>query len=442
MNVNQKQFSSLLRRDFAAFAEASFRELNPHTRYMSSGDFIIIDDPLKPDEAHSETVRKAVNEWYDHTLFSRLDNKGTGCIILIMQRLHEHDLVGHLLSQPGWTILRFPAIAEEDETHPIMTPYGPVTYTRRAGEALHPEREPIEILNGIKRIQGESNFASQYQQRPAPLGGGLVKPEWFKTYTPHELPAEFELILQSWDTANKTSDRNDYSVCTTWGLLKGHLYLLDVLCQRLEYPSLYRLVKSHAQRFQPTNILIEDKASGTQLIQELENDGVHSITRYQSKLDKVSRMSTTSNMIENGFVHVPAQADWLGPYYHELESFPKGTYDDQVDSTSQALDWIKQNSSPFWYLEVVREEFNSLPKSDRADFGDPVAFDSEGSQTPAPMQQSSACEKCGSRNLSRCGVPGVSGDIEESCVCGWKRTISRPTTVREAQKTLPPGFNS
>jgi len=161
------------------------------------GDFITMDDPLKPDEAYSDTQRGAVNDWFDHTVISRLDNKAKGCIVLIMQRLHEDDLVGHLLSQPGWTILRFPAIAEEDETHTIVTPYGSTIHTRRAGEALHPEREPIEILNGIKRIQGESNFASQYQQRPAPLGGGLVKLEWFKTYTPHELPAEFELILQS-----------------------------------------------------------------------------------------------------------------------------------------------------------------------------------------------------------------------------------------------------
>src|SRR5438270_592991 len=87
-------------------------------------DFIIIDDPLKPEEALSDSQRKAVNDWYDHTLFSRLNDKRTGCIILIMQRLHEDDLVGHVMSQGGWTVLRFPAIADEDEFHEFQTAFG------------------------------------------------------------------------------------------------------------------------------------------------------------------------------------------------------------------------------------------------------------------------------------------------------------------------------
>jgi hypothetical protein len=260
------------------------------------GDFIIIDDPLKPEEAYSDAQRQAVNDWYDHTLISRLDNKATGCIIVIMQRLHEDDLVGHLSSQPDWKLLRFPAIAEEDETHVITTPYGPATYTRRQGEALHPERESLEILCGIERIQGTYNFNGQYQQRPAPLGGGMVKLEWFKSYAPHEGPEEFGQIFQSWDTANKTSDRNDYSVCTTWGVSEKHLYLLDVLRDRIDYPTLRRRVRAHAHAFGATNIVIEDKASGTQLIQELRDDGLYSVTRYQSKLDKISRMSTASEL--------------------------------------------------------------------------------------------------------------------------------------------------
>jgi hypothetical protein len=151
-------------------------------------DFIIIDDPLKPDEALSETQRNAVNNWYDHTLVSRLNDKRTGCIILIMQRLHEDDLVGHILDGEPWKLLRFPAIAEEDENHVIETPYGTRRFRRRAGEALHPEREPLEILNNVRERQSEYNFAGQYQQAPAPLGGGLVKAAWFKAYTVTDLP--------------------------------------------------------------------------------------------------------------------------------------------------------------------------------------------------------------------------------------------------------------
>jgi len=188
-------------------------------------DFIVIDDPLKPEEALSESQRNSVNDWFDHTLISRLNNKSEGCIILIMQRLHEDDLVGHVVSQGGWRLLKFPAIAEQDESHVVHTPYGNMRFGRREGEALHPEREPLEVLALIREIQGEYNFAGQYQQTPSPLGGGMIKAHWFKTYTPEDLPKEFELVVQSWDTANKSTELSDYSVCTTWGKFKERLYL-------------------------------------------------------------------------------------------------------------------------------------------------------------------------------------------------------------------------
>jgi predicted phage terminase large subunit-like protein len=255
-----------------------------------------------------------------------------------------------------------------------------------------------------------------------------------------ECPAEFELIFQSWDTANKTSDRNDYSVCTTWGVSDSHLFLADVFRDRPDYPTLRRRAKSLAQQFRATNILIEDKASGTKLIQDLIADGVHSVTAYQTKMDKISRMSTASSMIENGFVLLPARAAWLDPYRHELSVFPNGQYDDQVDSTSQALDWFKQGRSTFWFAEQAREEYHKLPESARIVLDDPVVLDCDQSHTSAAMPQQSACEKCGNTNLSRCCVQGVSGDVEESCACGWSRRIPRPTKVRTAQAILLPTF--
>ena len=138
-------------------------------------DLIIIDDPLKPDEAASETQRRNVNDWYDGTLFSRLNNKAEGVIIVIMQRFHEDDLVGHLLKQEGWTVLSFPAIAEVDETHVIDTVLGRRRFLRAAGEPLHPERESLETLKTIRETIGTYNFAGQYQQTPAPAGGGMVR---------------------------------------------------------------------------------------------------------------------------------------------------------------------------------------------------------------------------------------------------------------------------
>ena len=307
-------------------------------------DYIIIDDPLKPEDALSETRRKAVNEWFDHTLYSRLNDKRNGRIVLIMQRLHEDDLVGHVLAMEAWKTVKFPAIAEEDEVHSIQTPYGPQRFARRAGEALHPEREPIEVLNHLREAQGEYNFAGQYQQAPSPLGGGLVKTGWFKLYTTAEKPATFEMILQSWYSANKPTELSDYSVCTTWGLKDNHLFLLDVFRKRLSYPELKRAVREQAAASNTQIILIEDRASGTQLIQELVAEGMHAIQSYGVSTDKIMRMHSVTSTIENGFVHLPEQAQWLPEFIHELAGFPNSKYDDQADSTSQALDWFKRRA--------------------------------------------------------------------------------------------------
>jgi predicted phage terminase large subunit-like protein len=319
-------------------------------------DFVIIDDPLKPDEALSETQRKAVNDWYDHTLFSRLNNKNTGCIVLVMQRLHEDDLVGHVLPQAGWRLLKFPAIAEENEHYTIQTPYGERIFTRRQGEALHAQRESLEVLARMRESHGEYNFAGQYQQSPSPLGGGMIKTGWFKTYEPAEMPKKFEVVFQSWDTANKSSELSDFSVCTTWGLREKKLYLLHVLRKRLDYPDLRREVKQQAELWEAKNVVIEDRASGTQLIQDLQADGVYSTTQYEPKMEKILRMHSVSSTIENGFVYIPAEADWLAEYLHEMSSFPNGKYDDQVDSTSQALDWLKEGRECLGLIDWLEQK--------------------------------------------------------------------------------------
>jgi len=216
-------------------------------------DIIVIDDPLKPEEALSQAQRRSANEWFDHTLYSRLNDKEKGSIILIMHRLHEDDLVGHVLAQEDWEVVRFPAIAEADERYLIDTLAGPRVFTRARGEALHPARESLAMLEQIRRTIGEYNFAGQYQQAPAPLGGGLVKAAWFRHYAPDEMPATFERVVQSWDTASKATELNDFSVCTSWGILGKDLYLLDVLRQRMEYPELKRAVREQYARFRPVS---------------------------------------------------------------------------------------------------------------------------------------------------------------------------------------------
>ena len=317
-------------------------------------DIILIDDPLKPDEALSDAQRKAANEWYDHTLYSRLNDKRHGAIVIIMQRLHEDDLIGHVLAQEGWEVLSFPAIAEADEVHRIETILKPKWFRRRQGEALHPDREPLEVLDRIRRTIGEYNFAGQYQQSPAPPGGGLVKADWFKRYPENELPERLDRIVQSWDTANKATELSDFSVCTTWGVKGKHLFLLGLFRRRLEYPALKRAVREQQSLFAANEVLIEDKASGTQLIQELINDGCHGVTRYQPTCDKIMRLHAQTAMIENGFVHIPETAPWLAEYLHELTVFPKGKHDDQVNSTAQFLDWFKKPYPGQAILEYYR----------------------------------------------------------------------------------------
>ena len=170
----------------------------------------------------------------------------------------------------------------------------------------------------------------------------MVKAEWFKRYRENERPQRFDRIVQSWDTANKATELSDFSVCTTWGVSGKVLFLLGVFRRRLEYPALKRAVREQQHLFDATEVLIEDKASGTQLIQELIAEGCHGVARYQPTTDKIMRLHAQTAMIENGFVYIPETAAWLPEYLHEMTVFPKGKHDDQVDSTAQFLDWFKR----------------------------------------------------------------------------------------------------
>ena len=183
--------------------------------------------PLNANEVYSEPARKRVIDWYGGALVSRLNDKNTGSIIAVMQRLHEDDLAGHLLEQGGWEVVSFPCIAEKDEVHVIDTPFGRREFRRRKGEVLDPSRESLETLDAIRKSVGDFVFQSQYQQNPMPVEGNMVKTEWLARYRQEDLPARFEYVLHSWDTANKAGELNDFSVCTTWGVFQKRYYLLD-----------------------------------------------------------------------------------------------------------------------------------------------------------------------------------------------------------------------
>src|SRR6266436_4460152 len=203
-------------------------------------DIIIIDDPLKADDALSETRRRSVNEWYDNTLRSRLNSQENGAIIIVIQRLHADDLVAHVQEHETWDVLSFAAKAEQDEAYEFLTPYGLKRIRRQIGEVLQPPLLTPATLDSQRRSMTDYNFSAQYQQNPQPLSGFIVKREWLKFYSPSEKPGRFDQILQSWDTANKDTELSNFSVCTTWGIKDRCLFLINVVRRRMDFPALKR----------------------------------------------------------------------------------------------------------------------------------------------------------------------------------------------------------
>jgi predicted phage terminase large subunit-like protein len=314
------------------------------------GNFIIIDDPLKPQDAMSEVKRDSVQQWYDSTLYSRLDSKKDDVIIIVMQRLHVDDLVGYVIEKENWTHLDLPAIAEAPQTVSLG---GGRAHRRAIGDVLHPEREPLSILDGIKAQMGSQAFSAQYQQAPVPPGGAMIQWSWFKTY--RELPwrdAGDELV-QSWDTAAKADELNDFSVGTTWLVKGNNYYLADVVRERLLYPELRRRIIETANRNSCRTVIIEDKGSGTSLIQDLKGAGQLWPIAFRPEGDKITRLAAQSAKIEAGHVHLPEHASWLGDFKTEMMRFPYGRHDDQVDSVSQFLSWIEERRKRVMYVRPI-----------------------------------------------------------------------------------------
>jgi predicted phage terminase large subunit-like protein len=304
-------------------------------------DLIIVDDPLKAEEAMSEPARKRVIDWYAGALVTRLNDKQTGPIVVVMQRLHEQDLAGHLLGQGGWQHLDLPAIAVDDGDIPLG---GGRVKVRRVDDVLHPERESKDALDRIKAEIGSLQFSAQYQQRPVPLEGNLIRRDWFRYYD--QLPqAAGRRIVQSWDIAMMTGDTNDYSVCTTWHIIKEDYYLVDVFRARLQYPDLRRKVAGLAAQHGAGTSLIENAGPGMALLQDLCRDLPRGMARpigqkvHGSKLD---RMEAQSAKIEAGHIYLPRKAEWLDTFLLELLAFPYGRHNDQLDSVSQFLKWAAQ----------------------------------------------------------------------------------------------------
>jgi len=320
------------------------------------GDYLIIDDPQNPKQASNKDSREKSITWFEQTFYTRLDDKKTGVIILIMQRLHENDLTGYCLEQGGWEHLNLPAVAQKK----TIIDFGRIRVVREKGDILHEEREGVEELAKTKKALGEYGWAGQYLQNPVPMTGGMIKRKWVKRYkTP---PANPIRIIQSWDTASKAKEINDPSVCSTWFETELWLYLIDVYRERLEFPGLKAACKSLAAKWKPDAVLIEDKSSGIALIQELKAETRIPVIAINPVADKITRMSTESPKFEAGLVYLPESAPWLTDYESEIFKFPLSEDFDQVDSTSQFLNWVSNSARKYAY-DPVKAGGNDFKKT-------------------------------------------------------------------------------
>ena len=313
------------------------------------GDILIGDDLLNRKDAESDAVRVSTNEWIDQSFINRLNNKHTGAIVVIMQRLHFADPAGHLLKkESGWEVLSLEGLAEKAKT----ITYGDVTVRRKKDTALHPEREDEDMLIKLRdKDMGSRAFAGQYQQRPEPLGGNIFKTHWFKTSD--EMPVHRIAVLQSWDTAYEVKKTSSYSSCVTFLVSEIGVLVLNVWRGRVEYPELKREAKSQAIIYKPDAVLIEKKASGHSLIQELKRDTTIPIIDITPDKDKIARAYAASPFVEAGRVLLPINAPWLTWFLEEVTNFPSTEFKDVTDAFTQGINYIKENYADYDWVENV-----------------------------------------------------------------------------------------
>lgn len=317
----------------------------------------IIDDPAKDYKtASSPTYQEAVIDWYDTTFFTRADPKLNG-IIIILTRWHQSDLAGQLLKKAEeggeqWRVVSFPMEAEKEEIHELN---GKKYFLRKPGEILFPERMPQSFVDKAKQ-RGSLVWNALYQQRPTAKGGGLIKSEWFGEY--RELP-KLKWRAVYGDTAQKTKEVNDFSVFEHWGLGEdGYLYLIDMIRGKWEADELKRRaiafwascksLKNGPLR----HMAIEDKASGTGLIQSIRKDALCPVRAIQRDKDKYTRLMDTQGFIESGYIKLPADKPFINDFLVEMEAInPEfNTHDDQLDPMMDAITEMKAKAGILFHI--------------------------------------------------------------------------------------------
>ena len=328
----------------------------------------ILDDVMSEEDAFSEAGRRYIKNWYPSGLRTRL--MPGGAIVVINTRYHEDDISGWLLSNANegeWDILKIPAWVDDASAKLLQLP---------VGSSYFPEWKPDSILRGeedeIKRNNGTQYWQSLYMQDPQPQEGGLIKKEWFRIWDEDD-PPECSYILQTMDTAFSKRSTADYSVMQTWGIFEllerdsegverwiSNLVLLSNVRERLEYPELRSTAQDLFDKHKPDMVLIEKKASGQSLIQDLRRAGLP-ILEYTPDRDKVSRVNAATPLLESGRIWVPDKG-WAQELVTESGGFPTARYDDQVDAMTMAILWMKES----WRLEHPHDPDFETPKKKAA----------------------------------------------------------------------------
>ena len=294
-------------------------------------DILIIDDPIKNrQEANSETVRKKIYDWYSSTAYTRLSP--IGGVIMMCTRWHLDDLIGKVLSdknQKPFHVISYPAIAEHDEPH------------RKQGEALHPERFSLEILNEIKSTLSTADWLSLYQQKPVPEGGAIFETSKLRYYDESSEPKRFDQVIGSWDMTFKENKTSDFVVGQLWGRKGADFYLLDMVRDRMDFVKTLKVFINFANKHKNCNCwLVEDKANGTAIISTLKKhiSGIIPITPKESKQE---RAYAVTPYLEAGNIFFPKNQNFTKDLEEEMLQFPAGAHDDTVDSMTQALNYFR-----------------------------------------------------------------------------------------------------
>ncbi|MEW6378077.1 MAG: phage terminase large subunit [bacterium] len=319
------------------------------------GDILIIDDPHNAKKAmFSDTERQNTLDTFDQELFTRLNDPKKSAIVIIMQRLHEDDLTGHVLKDGGWEHLCFPMEFEPDRR--CVTCLGVQDPREVEGELLWPARFDRDWLDQQKKVLGTFGTAGQLQQNPVPSKGGLVRLDWFRTYRAIPSRDQWIEVLQCWDTAQKADELlNCPWVCGTWVRTKTGYYLVDVFREWLTYPLGKRMVKALAEKFNPQVILIEDKSTGSSLLQDLPLETALPLIPFAPESDKITRLAIESPAIEAGNVWLPDSAPWLSDFLQEIGHFPLGATMDQADMLSMALKYFRTRTACFDFDSTGRK---------------------------------------------------------------------------------------